>query len=166
MHLLSNALLLLVLGVQLETKYGGWRVGAVFVAAAAGGNLFSAAWESPCIAVVGASGGIFGLAGAYLADMALNWETLRRPVMRSAGVVGFAAFVAVTVGTTPAGTSHLSHVGGFLVGLCCALVLLPNRHRAWAWEGWLPAAGAAALLALLVSLPLYFYLSVLPSAHC
>ena len=42
------------------------------------GNFFSAAFENRCTAVVGASGGIFGLLGLFIADMVLNFETLTR----------------------------------------------------------------------------------------
>lgn len=45
---------------------------------AAAGNFFSAAFENRCTAVAGASGGIFGLLGLFIADMVLNFETLTR----------------------------------------------------------------------------------------
>lgn len=50
------------------------------------------------MAVVGASGVVFGLAGATLADMAANFETLRRPLLRTALLLAFLIFFAVTVG--------------------------------------------------------------------
>lgn len=46
--------------------------------AVAVGNFFSAAFEDRCAAVAGASGGIFGLLGLFIADMVLNFETLTR----------------------------------------------------------------------------------------
>jgi membrane associated rhomboid family serine protease len=46
----------------------------------AAGNFFSAAFEDRCAAVAGASGGIFGLLGLFIADMVLNFETLTRLV--------------------------------------------------------------------------------------
>lgn len=42
------------------------------------GSLFSASFEDPCTAVVGASGGVFGLVGLFLADVLLNFETTKR----------------------------------------------------------------------------------------
>lgn len=38
-HLASNALLLLALGLAMERKHGSWRVAAVVLLAALGGNL-------------------------------------------------------------------------------------------------------------------------------
>ncbi len=42
------------------------------------GNFFSAAFEDNCLAVAGASGGIFGMIGLYLADMILNFQSIKR----------------------------------------------------------------------------------------
>jgi hypothetical protein len=42
------------------------------------GNFFSAAFENNCLAVAGASGGIFGMIGLYLADMILNFQSIKR----------------------------------------------------------------------------------------
>ena len=196
-HLLSNLLLLLVLGLPMESKHGTWRVAAVAVLCALGGNLFrraaarrgraasrvparpaqarcpvpatpparSAVTEAPCTAVVGTSGVVFGMAGLTLADMALNFETLARPVLRAAVLLALLVFFAVAVGTTPAGTSHMSHVGGLLCGLLPGLVLLPNPHRsaAEAAAAGLAAAGCAAVFAVL---PALFYLRQLPAVHC
>ena len=80
-------------------------------------------------------------------------------------LLAFLIFFAVTVGTTTAGTSHMSHVGGFLGGLCCALLLLPNLHRSRG-EAVLVAAAAAGAMALYVAPPLVFYLQQLPHVCC
>lgn len=127
--------------------------------------LCSAVTEAPCVAVVGASGVVFGLAGATIADMILNFETLGRPLLRTAVLLAFLIFFAVTVGTTAVGTSHMSHVGGFLCGLCPALVLLPNLHRGRA-EAATAALGAAGTVAMFVALPCVFYLRLLPGLSC
>ena len=115
--------------------------------------------------MVGASGVVFGFAGVTVADTVHNFETLGRPLMRTAVMLAFLIFFAVTVGTTANGTSHMSHVGGFLSGLACALVLLPNRHRARG-EAAATAVGAAGAAALFAAAPCIFYLRQLPSVCC
>lgn len=196
MHMLSNSLMLLGFGGQLEVKHGNWRTAALALLSALGGGFLrcfsyalrpcacwpaciphltavpkllrpacSAATEAPCVAVVGASGIVFGLAAACIADMVLNFETLARPLLRTAVLLAFLIFFAVTVGTTAAGTSHMSHVGGFLAGLAGGLVLLPNPQRGRC-EAAATAAGAAGLLALLTAAPLVFYLKLLPRVCC
>lgn len=42
------------------------------------GNFFSAAFENTCLALVGASGGVFGMVGLFIADMIVNFGTIKR----------------------------------------------------------------------------------------
>jgi len=117
------------------------------------------------VAVVGTSGVVFGFAGVTIADMLHNFETLSRPLLRTAVLLAFMVFFAVTVGTTANGTSHMSHVGGFLCGLLPALVLLPNPHRGWV-EWAFTLGGLLGCLAIFVALPCIFYLRQLPQVCC
>ena len=60
---MGNLVLLVALAGQLECAYGGRRIAAVCLVAAAGGSLTSGAFEDPCTVVrvtagtVGTSGG-------------------------------------------------------------------------------------------------------------
>lgn len=85
--------------------------------------------------------------------------------MRSFIILAFFIFFVVTIATTPTGTSHLSHVGGFVCGLFPSFLFLPNLHSEW-WEAWLPIAGGLVAVVVYVSLPVYFYVSKLPNSHC
>lgn len=117
------------------------------------------------MAVVGASGIVFGTAAASIADMLQNFHTLGRPLLRTSVLFAFLVFFAVTVGTTPTGTSHMSHVGGFLAGLLGALCLLRTPHRGHA-ELARSAVGLVGLAAMLAALPCVFYLQQLPQIAC
>lgn len=170
----------------------------------------SAVLEPTCVAVAGASGLVFGLAGAMLAgeqagnaplplmvslgrqrcyatscqqerqlmpahalglpdaDMALSWPTLRRPLFRSSLLFALLLYFVIAVATTPSGTSHFSHLGGLAAGLAAGLALLPavgwQGGAAWRWA--LLALGWAGLIAIFTSLPLLFFLRVLPGVCC
>ena len=50
----------------------------ITLACCCAGNLFSAAFESFCNTVVGASGGVFGVVGLFIADMIMNFRTISR----------------------------------------------------------------------------------------
>ncbi|KAK9845911.1 hypothetical protein WJX81_005785 [Elliptochloris bilobata] len=147
--------------MHIEEKYGWWRITLLWVVSALGGNFFSAAFENNCLAVAGASGGIFGMIGLYVADMILNFESIKRPFMRGLMMLAFLCFFIVTVATTPAGTSHVSHAGGFLCGLFPSFLFLPNL-RSERWEAWLPFTGGTLTAAVFITLPTYFYLGRLP----
>lgn len=47
-----------------------------------GGNFCSAAFEDPCVLVVGASGSVFGFIGLYVADLVLNFESILWPMVQ------------------------------------------------------------------------------------
>ena len=50
-------------------------------------------------------------------------------------MVAFLIYFIITVATTPVGTSHLSHVGGFVTGLFPAMMFLPHlqsqKYATW-----------------------------------
>jgi membrane associated rhomboid family serine protease len=108
---------------------------------------------------------VFGMAGLMIADMILNFETLMRPLLRSLAMMALLVYFAATVGTTATGTSHMSHVGGFLGGLLPGLVLLPNLHRGRG-EAAVTVVAALGCVAIFVTLPLIFYLRQLPGICC
>ena len=59
------------------------------------GNFCSAAFEESCVIVVGSSGSVFGFIGFYIADIALNFETMERPALQL--VVILASVVASVI---------------------------------------------------------------------
>ncbi|CAD7700977.1 unnamed protein product [Ostreobium quekettii] len=164
-HMFSNLLLALALSIQIEVKYGWWRSACLWWISHVGGAFFSAAFEDPCVAVVGASGGVFGFIGLFVADMVLNFSTIRRPILRSFMIVMFLMYFVVAVATSEVGVSHLSHVGGLVCGLFPAFLFLPklNDERV---EAWFPIVGGFVMLVVFVSLPAYVYAHVLDSLDC
>ena len=87
-HLFANVLLTLSMSLSLEAKYGAWRIALVWFMSCLGGQFLSATTEDACSHVVGASGGVFGMIGLFVADMLVNFETINRPLLRCLLIFG------------------------------------------------------------------------------
>jgi membrane associated rhomboid family serine protease len=68
----------MILGFLLESIMGPMRVAAVYFAAGIGGNIFSALCNPSKFESVGASTSLFGLVGALIALIVVNWRALDR----------------------------------------------------------------------------------------
>lgn len=77
-HLGSNLIMLIILGGIMEVHHGWYIVAPGWLVGVLGGNLLGVAAERPCTAVVGASGGLYGLVGMFVAEMVLSWKSLER----------------------------------------------------------------------------------------
>lgn len=74
-HYFINMLALWFVGTAIETSHGFVAATILFVIPAVGGTILSAIFLPEYI-TVGASGGIFGLIGACLSDIIMNWKLL------------------------------------------------------------------------------------------
>ena len=141
LHLGLNMLALWSVGQWTEKAWGWWRQLVVFAVSSVGGCLASLAWaEAPL--VVGASAGIFGLAGALVVARAWGREAVQRamePV--SARGLGFWLVFWLVVGALLplAGVSLLAqagHVGGLVFGCVLGWVFSrPSEQRFWGYLG-------------------------------
>lgn len=148
-----------------ELKYGSWRMFLLCFVSAVGGSFFSALFESGCRIVVGASGGVFGVFGLFIADMVVNFESIPYPAIRAACVVAFLIFFLVSVATESTGVSHLSHFGGLVSGLFPSFLFLPNFVKE-DWEVYLPHCGIAVLFVVFFIFPIIIYEHILPGIAC
>ncbi|GMH43202.1 hypothetical protein BSKO_11124 [Bryopsis sp. KO-2023] len=164
-HLFSNSLLFFSLAIQIEVKYGWWRICFLWFTSHMGGALFSAVLENPCTAVVGASGGVFGLMGLFIADMVLNFRTIKRPIFRGLVITTFLLYFVITGATIKHGTSHLSHLGGLVCGLFPSFLFLP-KLKGERLEAWFPLLGGTVMLVVFITLPTHFYLSIVKNLEC
>lgn len=121
MHILFNMYSLFVLGPLLETMVGRARFFAIYVLSTMGGSV-AVLWLAPSTAVVGASGAIFGLLGAFFV------------IQRRFGGASIQLVVIIVInlalGFLIPGVSWQAHVGGLVVGGLCAVVLVRTRRRA------------------------------------
>jgi membrane associated rhomboid family serine protease len=142
-HLLLNMVGLWAVGHWTEKLWGGWRQQELFWISSIGGCLASLAWAEASL-VVGASAGIFGVAGALVIARAWGRPELReaaQPV--SARWLGFLLVFWLVVGALLPlfGVRMLAqagHLGGLvfggLVGLAFALPRERRFLRASLWS--------------------------------
>lgn len=74
-HYFINVLALWFVGTAIERTHGFFAAMILFIIPAIGGTILSAIFLPEYI-TVGASGGIFGLIGACLSDITMNWKLL------------------------------------------------------------------------------------------
>ncbi len=117
LHIAFNMWCLWDLGRLAESVYGHWTFAVVYLICGVASSLTSV-WWNPTVLSVGASGAIFGIAGALISSFYLGEFLLPRAAisgtLRSVVVfVGFNLFFGGVVG----GIDNAAHVGGLVMGL-------------------------------------------------
>lgn len=123
LHIAFNMWCLWDLGELCESLYGTWTFGALYMISGVAGGLMSVGFHPERLSV-GASGAIFGLAGALIAGFYLGEFSLPRPVVQAhlRSVVAFVAF-NIIFGAIASGTDNLCHLGGLLAGVGCGALI-------------------------------------------
>jgi len=123
LHIGFNMWCLWDLGRMCESLYGRWTFAAIYVITGVGGGLASVAWN-PAIWSVGASGAIFGLAGALIASFYLGEFSLPRMAIRGTlkSLLFFAGF-NLLFGSMFPGIDNSCHIGGLVSGLALGAVI-------------------------------------------
>ncbi len=139
MHIIGNMLYLWVFGDNVEDAMGHWRFIAFYVicgmAAALAQLLIDPASEVP---MIGASGAIAGLLGAYLLlhpkahvlvliPLGFFTQLVRVPAMVVLGLWFVLQLFNQATSGTGAGVAFMAHIGGFVAGM--ALVPLFKYRR-------------------------------------
>jgi membrane associated rhomboid family serine protease len=120
LHLLFNMFSLFVFGPVIEHAVGHVRFAALYLLAAFGGSV-AVMLLAPTQAVVGASGAIFGLLGAYfIIQRRLGGNNTQLLVL-----IG----LNVAFGFIVPNVSWQAHLGGLFVGAAVAAVYTATRHR-------------------------------------
>ncbi len=117
LHIAFNMWCLWNLGQLCESLYGRWTYVAIYLICGVGASLTSAAWN-PYRASVGASGAIFGLAGALIAAFKLGEFSVPRSAL-SGTLRSLGAFVVYNLifGFALPGIDNTAHIGGLITGL-------------------------------------------------
>ena len=116
-HILFNMWCLWDLGRLCESLYGRWSYAAIYFITGIAGGLASIGWN-PGVLSVGASGAIFGLAGALIASFYLGEFSLPSFAIRGTlrSLVIFAVF-NIVIGQFFGGVDNACHIGGLVSGL-------------------------------------------------
>ena len=132
LHIAFNMWCLWDLGRLAESIYGHWTFAVVYLICGVGSSLASV-WWNPSVLSVGASGAIFGIAGALIASFYLGEFSLPRAaisgMMRSVVMfVGYNLFFGAVI----ARVDNAAHVGGLVVGLALGalIALVAPQHDA------------------------------------
>ncbi len=147
-HIGFNVWVLVDLGRIYELRRGWGDLLAAFVAGTlVGAYLTSITQAHQALLLVGASGGILGIAGALLADVLRSTSPADRALLR--GLVQWMILIALFSVAVP-NVSLWGHAGGVVGGLVYGFVRqgLPQGRRVGTFAGLL---GSAAMIAALVT---------------
>lgn len=153
LHIVFNMVALWTVGPLLEQMLGRARYLTLYLMAAVGGSvgsvLLAPLTDSWNVAIVGASGAVFGLFGAILV-------VLRRVGADARGILGVIV-INLVIGFVPGlGIAWQAHVGGLVVGL---LLGLAYAHAPAPRRRLVAVAAPAAVAALLVVATVLVYRS-------
>ena len=141
MHLIGNMLYLWIFGNNVEDAMGHVRFVVFYLLCGIAAALAQAVQDpASTVPMIGASGAIGGVLGAYLLlyprarvlvliPLGFFWYTLRLPAMAVLGFWFVLQFVqsAMTAGQA-GGVAYWAHIGGFVAGV---VLIVPFRNKAF-----------------------------------
>ena len=142
LHLLGNMLFLVIFGVPAERALAPWRFLLLFLAGGALANV-AAAWSldhATSSIIVGASGAVSAIIGAYLAlfprarlglvlPLGLFLEFVRTPASLLIGIWALLQLLFTFVGPAFGPVAWWAHIAGFLFGVLSGLLSRPAIAR-------------------------------------
>ena len=133
-HLLGNLVFLLIFGLPAERVMGGWRILALFLLGGAVANLAAVlAIGAPDRVIIGASGAVSAVIGAYLAlfpgarlgvvlPLGIFLQFVRVPASLLIGLWALLQVVFAYSGPAFGTVAWPAHIAGFLFGVVFALL--------------------------------------------
>jgi rhomboid protease GluP len=150
LHIGLNMWCLWNLGLLAEHVFDGWAYVLIYTVCGIGGSIASLAWH-PLVTGAGASGAVFGLAGALIAGLYLGHMHARQALRGTIKSLVLFAVYNLAFGAAIPGIDNSAHIGGLVTGLALGAVLAnhlaqPPDIRA-AWQQKMFAVAAVVLLA-------------------
>jgi rhomboid protease GluP len=123
-HLIGNMVVLYVVGMACEHGFGLLRTGLVYLLSGLTGSLLSLAMsEGPS---VGASGAIFGVAGAVIMMLWRHRDRFHLRDKRISAVLAIWAGYQLLIGFALPYVDNFGHLGGLAGGVAAAMLLQPR----------------------------------------
>ncbi len=147
LHIALNMWALYNLGWLAELLFGRTRFTLMYLLCGIGGSLGSICWHGNGVSV-GASGAIFGIAGALIPAMLLHGNQQLRKVLRGQ-LVSITIFVLYSLvsGARSSGIDNAAHIGGLVTGLILG-ALFPTGPDREEHRGRLRVAAGTGLMLL------------------
>ncbi|VDN03536.1 unnamed protein product [Thelazia callipaeda] len=154
MHLIFNLLGQITLGIPLELVHKSWRIATVYLSGVVAGALLHHIFD-PKINLIGASGGVYALLAAHIAELLVNWSEMECALCRA---FGLAVLISIDISLVIFShyyfqeegiykVSHATHIGGFIAGILMGTTVLRNfRTKKWERVIWWLALATAILL--------------------
>ncbi|KAK7113067.1 rhomboid-related protein 3-like [Littorina saxatilis] len=164
-HLLFNVIVQVVVGIPLEMVHGSFRIFIVYMAGVLAGSLGTSVFDMNAF-LVGASGGVYALLAAHLANILLNYSQMELGVLKLAAVliiasadVGFAIWDRYTYKELAPPVGYTAHLMGALAGLTIGLVVLKNfeqkLHEQYVW--WIALAVYLGCVVFAIFWNIFYY---------
>lgn len=162
LHLMFNLLVQVLVGLPLEMVHGSLRIGAVYMAGVLAGSLGTSVFDTD-VYLVGASGGVYALLAAHLANVLLNYSNMEFGTVRLFGIfvvasadVGFAIYDRYAAEQLGPPVSYVAHLTGALAGLTIGLLVLKNfeqkLHEQLIWWVALGVYAACTIFAIIFNI--------------
>ncbi|XP_018570443.1 protein rhomboid-like [Anoplophora glabripennis] len=162
LHLGFNLVVQLLVGLPLEMVHGSGRVALIYMAGVVAGSLGTSVFD-PYVYLVGASGGVYALLAAHLANVLLNYNNMQCGILRLFGIfaiascdVGYAVYSRYAEEVMGPPVSYVAHLTGALAGLTIGLLVLKNfeqkLHEQLLWWIALGVYAACTIFAILFNI--------------
>lgn len=153
-HLGSNVAVALVLGIPLEMVHRSWRIFILYVAGVIAGSL-AASMLDPHAYLVGASGGVYALMAAHMANTIINWSEMPFRWVRLLTILVLMAtdvgvFIWMHISEEDTKISYVAHLAGAVAGLLLGMVTLRNLKE-YKWEQALKWTGLVIFAGCLIA---------------
>ncbi|CAI1493304.1 MULTISPECIES: rhomboid family intramembrane serine protease [Thermococcus] len=126
-HIFFNTYFLLVMGSQLERILGPKRVAMIYIVSGLAGNLLTLFLMPPNVVSAGASGALFGIAGALITITGVVGGNMQGALMN--------AFVLFLINSFLPRVNAYAHLGGLLAGILIGYYYgkVIKRKLTWAY---------------------------------